>query len=287
VRTIELKQNFLDKIQKILDKEQYFIDEKMASHVTFAVGGPADIYLLPGLEQIADVVKTCTEFEIPVTIIGNNMETVTTEGHCLYAGAGAKLCDAANEAAKYGLTGLEFASGIPGSIGGAIVMNAGAYGGEMKDVVKSVSILTKDGEKRELSLEEMEFSYRHSCIIKNQYFVLGATLQLQEGCKEEIKAQIKELTNKRESKQPLEYPSAGSTFKRPEGYFAGKLIMDSGLRGFSVGGAQVSEKHCGFVINKNHATAKDICDLIDEVIRIVYEKQHVKLEPEVKRIGEF
>ena len=186
-----------------------------------------------------------------------------------------------------GLTGFEFASGIPGTIGGAVVMNAGAYGGEMKDVLEEVTALTPEGEAIVLRKEELELGYRTSIIAKKDYIVLEAKLKLEKGEKDAIKGRMDELKLQRTTKQPLEYPSAGSTFKRPEGYFAGKLIQDAGLRGFQVGGAQVSEKHCGFVINKDHATAADVWELMCQVRAIVKEKFGVELEPEVKRLGEF
>ena len=203
------------------------------------------------------------------------------------ARAGAMLVRVAKEAGKAGLTGLEFASGIPGTIGGAMVMNAGAYGGEMKDVVTAVTVLTKDGEVKTLTGEEMNFRYRGSVVEDEGMIVLEAVMELKEGDLEEIQARMAELTVQRKTKQPIEYPSAGSTFKRPEGYFAGKLIQDAGLHGFQVGGAQVSEKHCGFVINAGGATAADVMNLMQQVSDKVKEQFGVTLEPEVKRIGEF
>lgn len=298
---------FLESLQKILEKEQYEINEPMSSHITFRVGGNADCYVKPSLEQLPQVIGLCRQWEIPWMIIGNGSnllvgdkgirgvviemgkfaDKITIEGNVITAQAGAMLAAVARQAARESLTGMEFASGIPGTIGGAVVMNAGAYGGEMKDIITSVTVLTKSGEKKTLSLEELDLSYRHSCIPENDYIVLEAELHLEPGKKEEIDARMEELRNQRVTKQPLEYPSAGSTFKRPEGYFAGKLIQDTGLRGFQVGGAQVSEKHCGFVINKDHATASDIANLIKEVQDRVEEKFGVRLETEVKYIGEF
>ena len=182
---------------------------------------------------------------------------------------------------------MEFAAGIPGTLGGAVVMNAGAYGGEMKDILREVTVLDGEGHRKVLNNKELELGYRTSIVARNGYIVLEAVIDLDRGNKEEIQALMDELRNKRVSKQPLEYPSAGSTFKRPEGYFAGKLIDDAGLRGFQVGGAQVSEKHCGFVINKNNATAEDVMNLMKQVSEKVNEKFGVTLEPEVKRLGEF
>ena len=193
----------------------------------------------------------------------------------------------AAEALEAGLTGMEFASGIPGTIGGAAFMNAGAYGGEMKDIIKSVKVLDTQGEVRVLPKEELKMGYRTSIVKEKGYTVLSVELELTRGNQEEIRNTMEDLKERRTSKQPLEMPSAGSTFKRPEGYFAGKLIMDSGLRGFSVGGAQVSEKHCGFVVNKGGATAMDVLNLIREVQRRVKEQFGVDLETEVRFLGEF
>ena len=219
--------------------------------------------------------------------IFKQMNQVDVEGETIHAQAGALLSAVASKALDERLTGFEFAAGIPGTLGGACVMNAGAYGGEMKDVLKEVTVLTKEGEVLTLQKEQLELGYRTSVIAKKGYIVLEAVLGLSFGKKEEIKALMDELKEKRVSKQPLEYPSAGSTFKRPEGYFAGKLIQDAGLRGFRVGGAQVSEKHCGFVINRENATAADVNELMRQVSENVEEKFGVRLEPEVKRLGEF
>ena len=190
-------------------------------------------------------------------------------------------------AASKGLSGMEFAAGIPGSIGGAVVMNAGAYGGEMKDIIVDASVITKEGAIRTLSLEELDLSYRHSSIIENEYIVIGARLKLHQEDEAKIRQVMDDLRDRRVEKQPLNFPSAGSTFKRPEGYFAGKLIMDAGLRGYTVGGAQVSEKHCGFVVNKGGATASDVVKLMNDVKNKVMQEFGVELEPEVKMIGEF
>ena len=280
----------------------------MKNHTTFRVGGPADIFLTPSAEELPAVLSVCREEQVPVTVIGNGsnllvgdrgirgvvicigsgMRGIRVDGEKIFLEAGVTLAAAAQQAAKAGLTGLEFASGIPGTFGGAVVMNAGAYGGEMKDVIVSVRVISEDGEILTLSKEELDLSYRHSVIPERGYLVIdGELLLTREKDPDQITERMEELKKKRIEKQPLEYPSAGSTFKRPEGYFAGKLIMDAGLRGFSVGGAAVSEKHCGFVINKGNATAADICALMDEVTRIVKEKYAVTLEPEVKKVGEF
>ena len=280
----------------------------MKNHTTFRVGGPADIFLTPSAEELPAVLSVCREEQMPVTVIGNGsnllvgdqgirgvvicigsgMRGIRVDGEKIFLEAGVTLAAVAQQAAKAGLTGLEFASGIPGTFGGAVVMNAGAYGGEMKDVIVSVRVISEDGEILTLSKEELDLSYRHSVIPEHGYLVIdGELLLTREKDPDQITERMEELKKKRIEKQPLEYPSAGSTFKRPEGYFAGKLIMDAGLRGFSVGGAAVSEKHCGFVINKGNATAADICALMDEVTRIVKEKYAVTLEPEVKKVGEF
>ncbi len=283
------------------------VREPMSRHTTFRTGGPADLLVQPEAEQIAPILEVCRNEEIPWTVIGNGsnllvgdggirgvvleigkqMSDVVIEGTVITAGAGAMLSSIASRAAAADLTGMEFASGIPGSLGGAVVMNAGAYGGEMKDILQKVTVLTPDGTVQTLSVEELELSYRHSIIPEKGYLVISAVLKLQPGSADEIQSIMDDLKEKRVSKQPLEYPSAGSTFKRPEGYFAGKLIQDAGLRGFRVGGAQVSEKHCGFIINRDQATSTDICQLMQQVSEIVYEKFGVRLEPEVKKIGEF
>lgn len=298
---------FLESLQKILEKEQYKIEEPMSSHITFRVGGNADCYVKPSIQQLPEVLELCRQYQLPFMVIGNGSNLlvgdkgirgvvielgkpaseVRIEEDKIIAEAGAMLSAVARQAAKEGLSGMEFASGIPGTIGGAVVMNAGAYGGEMKDIITSVTVLTKEGEKKKLSLEELDLGYRHSCIPKKEYIVLSAELHLISEEKEKIEARMEELKQQRVLKQPLEYPSAGSTFKRPEGYFAGKLIQDAGLRGFQVGGAQVSEKHCGFVINKEHATAADIDGLIKEVQHRVEQQFGVRLETEVKYVGEF
>ena len=291
----------------ICGAEHVLVREPMSRHTTFRTGGPADLLVQPKAEQIAPILEICRNEEIPWTIIGNGsnllvgdggirgvvleigkqMSDIAIEGTVITAGAGAMLSSIASRAAAAELTGMEFASGIPGSLGGAVVMNAGAYGGEMKDILQKVTVLTPEGTVQTLSVEELELSYRHSIIPEKGYLVISAVLKLQSGNADEIQSIMDDLKEKRVSKQPLEYPSAGSTFKRPEGYFAGKLIQDAGLRGFRVGGAQVSEKHCGFIINRDQATSTDICQLMQQVSEIVYEKFGVRLEPEVKKIGEF
>lgn len=303
-----MKQEIITRLEQILTKDRIRQNEPMKNHTTFRVGGPADIFLTPSAEELPAVLSVCREEQMPVTVIGNGsnllvgdqgirgvvicigsgMRGIRVDGEKIFLEAGVTLAAAAQQAAKAGLAGLEFASGIPGTFGGAVVMNAGAYGGEMKDVIVSVRVISEDGEILTLSKEKLDLSYRHSVIPERGYLVIdGELLLTREKDPHQITERMEELKKKRIEKQPLEYPSAGSTFKRPEGYFAGKLIMDAGLRGFSVGGAAVSEKHCGFVINKGNATAADICALMDEVTRIVKEKYAVTLEPEVKKVGEF
>lgn len=283
-------------------------DEPMSAHTTFRIGGPADYFAMPSsAEEIRRIVSLCIEQEVPYYIIGNgsnllvgdkgfrgviiqifkNMRDIRTEGETVTAQAGALLSKVAAAAYDAGLTGFEFASGIPGTLGGAVRMNAGAYGGEMSQVLKSADVLTTEGEVLTIPVEEMKMGYRTSIVSRMDYVVLGAQLVLSRGSKEDIRAKMDELKEKRVSKQPLEFGSAGSTFKRPEGYFAGKLIEDAGLRGFRIGNAQVSEKHCGFVINRGGATAAEVAELMDHIIRRVEETSGVRLQPEVKKIGEF
>lgn len=302
-----MNQSFYDKLNNVIGKDSILIDEPMSRHTTFRVGGPADFFVTPkAKEEVRDVIRICKEAGMPYYIIGNGsnllvsdagyrgvivqiykeMNEVKVEGDLVKAQAGALLSGIAAKALGAELSGFEFASGIPGTIGGACVMNAGAYGGEMKDVLESVTVLTGKGKIIELGRNELELGYRTSVIAKKGYIVLGAVLKLERGDGEKIKTYMDELKEKRVTKQPLEYPSAGSTFKRPEGYFAGKLIEDAGLRGFQVGGAQVSEKHCGFVINRDHAAAADIMELMRQVQIRVKENSGVDLEPEVKRLGD-
>ena len=302
-----MNQEFYDKLIAIVSTDTIMKNEPMSKHTTFRIGGNADMFVSPKIEQVSEIIALAKEYAVPVTIIGNGSnllvgdkgirglvisfgkeaESIVLEGNRMTIGAGTLLSKAAAEAARNALTGFEFAAGIPGTFGGAIVMNAGAYGGEMKDVVVSAKVLTEKGDVLELSKDELELSYRHSCIPEKGYIVLEVTIELAEGDENQIRETMDDFKSRRVEKQPLEYPSAGSTFKRPEGYFAGKLIQDADLRGYTVGGAQVSEKHCGFVVNKGNATAEDVCNLINDVKRIVYEKFQVEMEPEVKMIGEF
>ena len=303
-----MNKEIVTQFQEIAGTEQVLIQEPMKNHTTFRIGGPAACFVRPqDAGQVERILHICRENEVPWFILGNgsnllvsdrgfdgviiqiyrNMSRIQVSGHHMTVQAGALLSAVAKQALREGLSGLEFASGIPGTVGGAVVMNAGAYGGEMKDVVESVTVLDEEGAVRKLAREELQMGYRTSLVKKKGYTVLEAVLKLNDGDPAAISARMEELKEQRVSKQPLEYPSAGSTFKRPEGYFAGKLIMDSGLRGFRVGGAQISEKHCGFVINTGDATAEDVVRLIRQVQDIVYEKFHVKLEPEVWFLGIF
>ena len=303
-----MNQNLYGKLLNIMSEEQVKADEPMKIHTTFRVGGPAQFFVMPRtVEELQKVLVLCKEEKIPYYIVGNGsnllvsdqgfagiiiqigreMNAVKVEGNVIRAQAGALLSGIANVALEAELAGFEFAAGIPGTLGGACVMNAGAYGGEMKDILREVTVLNPEGEVVTIPKEKLELGYRTSVIAKKGYIVVEAVMELHLGKKEEIRAFMNELRNKRVTKQPLEYPSAGSTFKRPEGYFAGKLIQDAGLRGFRVGGAQVSEKHCGFVINTGDATAADVAELIRQVTEKVEAAFHVTLEPEVKRLGEF
>lgn len=299
---------FLNKLKNILCDECIYIDEPMKKHTTFRVGGNADFFVTPKTkEEVKAVISLCKEKDVPYYVLGNGsnllvgdkgyrgviiqiykeMNAIEVDGEEIKVQAGALLSKIGAAALESELTGFEFAAGIPGTMGGAAVMNAGAYGGEMKDVLKTVAVLTPEGEELVLRNEELELGYRTSIIAKKGYIVLEAVVSLKKGNRETIKSRMDELKVQRVTKQPLEYPSAGSTFKRPEGHFAGKLIQDAGLRGFQVGGAQVSEKHCGFVINKDNATAAEVLELMRQVSAIVKEKFGVELEPEVKRLGEF
>lgn len=292
--------------QKI-DKQFILEDEKMHRHTTFKVGGPADLYVIPQTEEeLIHAIHVCQSHQIPYYVIGNGSNLLVTdkgyrgviievykalsaiqvEGECITAYAGALLSRVANKAYEQGLTGFEFAHGIPGTLGGAVTMNAGAYDGEMKDVLVKATIIDETGQLKELSLDELQLGYRTSVVSQKGYTVVKATIRLNKGDQVAIKAKMQDLMQRRRDKQPLEYPSAGSTFKRPVGHFAGKLIMDSNLRGYEVGGAKISDKHCGFVINTGNATFEDIITLIQNVQKCVKDKFDVELETEVKVIGE-
>lgn len=319
-----MNQTFVKSVTEQLPQLSLMQDEPMKKHTTFRIGGPADYYAEPDVSQISKLIEIAKACDMSVAVIGNGSNllvgdkgirglvigigkglsaievteavaqqstaqdfTAQGNGRIITAGAGAILAAVAAKAAEASLSGLEFASGIPGSVGGAVVMNAGAYGGEIKDVLIDATVLTAEGELKTVTRDELDLSYRHSIVPEKGYIVLSARFRLTPKPQDEIKSYMAELRAKRVEKQPLEYPSAGSTFKRPEGYFAGKLIMDAGLRGYSVGDAQVSGKHCGFVVNKGEATAADVLTLIKDVQETVLKQFGVKLEPEVKMIGEF
>lgn len=303
-----MEQNVRNRLWEIAGREQVYEQEPMSRHTTFRIGGPADFFVAPAdMEALAGLVSFCRQEEIPFYVMGNgsnllvgdkgyrgviiqvykNLNRIEITENRIMAQAGAMLSAVARKALEHSLTGFEFASGIPGTLGGAVVMNAGAYGGEMKDVIRQVRVLTPEGDFAQIPGHEMEFGYRTSAAAKWGYIVLEAELELSPGDANQIRGRMEELKEQRVSKQPLDLPSAGSTFKRPEGYFAGKLIMDAGLRGFCVGGARVSEKHCGFVVNTGGATAAQVRELMEEVSRRVKEQFGVQLEPEVKMLGEF
>ena len=295
-----MTQQLIDSLKEIVGEKFVKENENMAKHCTFKCGGNAALYVIPGsIDELVDTVKACRAENAPYMVIGNGsnilvrdegydgiiievnsrINTIDVIGEEIVADAGAKLSAIAMTAAVNDLGGFEFAHGIPGNVGGAVVMNAGAYGGEMKDVIKWVKVLDKDGNVRKLDISELDMGYRTSRIAKEGMIVLQMCIGLFIGTSEEIS-----LIMQRKAKQPLEFPSAGSTFKRPEGYFAGKLIEDAGLKGYRVGGAMVSEKHCGFVINYSNATATDVLQVINDVEKTVKEKFNVTLEPEVKII---
>ncbi len=299
---------FYNQLITVIEEERILTEEPMKKHTTFRVGGNADYFVMPkNAKEVKEIVRMCQNAGMPYYVLGNGsnllvgdkgyrgvmlqiykqMNDICVEEDRVKSQAGALLARVGSVALEAELTGFEFAAGIPGTVGGAVAMNAGAYGGEMKDIIVSATVLTPEGEIVTFNKEELELGYRTSVVTKKGYIVLEAEYQLQRGSREQIRARMDELKTQRVTKQPLEYPSAGSTFKRPEGYFAGKLIQDAGLRGFQVGGAQVSDKHCGFVINKEQATAADIKNLMEQVSEQVLQKFGVKLEPEVKILGEF
>lgn len=287
-------------------KIEYKLGEPMRNHTSFKIGGNAQVFLTPDSpEKCAEAIKLCNEFKREYIVIGKGSNLlVKDEGidgvvicisnamsdikliaeNTIYCQSGASLASVCSFALDSSLTGLEFAYGIPGNIGGAISMNAGAYGGEMKDIVVSCNYLDDSGNLKTLSKAELDFSYRHSFFSDKKFCIVGATLELRRGDKEEIRSTMTELLGRRKEKQPLEFPSAGSTFKRPEGSYASLLVDKCGLKGFSVGDAQVSEKHAGFVINRGNASCKDVLELMSEVKKIVFEKTGYVLEPEVKLI---
>lgn len=289
-----------------LAKNIYF-DEPMKNHTTFKIGGAADVFVdAESVREISDIIKYCKNNGIPYMVIGNGsnmlvsdkgirgavikvgakMNGISVDGETVTAGAGARLSAIANEALKAELSGFETLSGIPGMLGGAIYMNAGAYGGEMKDVLESVTYIDTDGEIRTAEKNELDLSYRHSMFEDSGFVIVSAVMRLKKGNYDDIKASMLDYNKRRADKQPLSMPSAGSTFKRPEGHFAGKLIQDSGLMGYTIGGAQVSDVHAGFLVNRGGATAEDVMKLIEYVQKTVMEKFGVQLEPEVRLIGE-
>jgi len=297
----------IEELKNALTQQNVLQYESMAKHTSFRIGGVADIYISPhNGEEIKTIIAIAKKHNIPVTIIGNgsnllvrdkgirgvviqigkDMNHISVEGQKIKAEAGALLSAIGTAALQHHLKGFEFASGIPGSLGGAVCMNAGAYGGEMKDVILEAEVLTKELEVKTLSVKELDLSYRHSIIPEKEYIVLNAVLQLEKGEYDVIQNRMTELAEQRRQKQPLNFASAGSTFKRPEGYFAGKLISDAGLKGYCIGDAQVSEKHGGFIINKGNATCAEVLKLIKHCQKVVFEKFGVSLETEVKVIGE-
>ena len=295
------------RLKQKISSENIFINEMMSKHTSFKIGGPADIYISPSNEkEIKQAIEVCGMQNIPYYIIGNgsnllvrdngyrgviiqissNMNSISIEGNRVVAQSGTLLSALAKQIANHSLKGFEFASGIPGTIGGAVCMNAGAYGGEMKQLIESVDVIDQEGNIITLNNEELALGYRTSLVQTKGLIVIRAVLKLEYGCEEDIRALMKDYTNRRRSKQPLEMPCAGSTFKRPDGYYAGKLIQDADLVGYSIGGAQVSQKHCGFIINKGNATAKDVIDLVEYVQKTILQKFGVEMIPEIRIIGE-
>lgn len=305
---------FLNKLKDSLLPENILLNENLSRHTTFRIGGLADYFVkIQDVEELKKVIALSKEWDIPYKLIGNGSNIVfsdagwrgiiikneinsniiveetdnSNEKTIVTADAGIMMAKFAKELAEHGLSGYEFASGIPGTLGGAIVMNAGAYGGEIGDYIISVKVLSKQGEEIQLKKEELSFSYRHSIIKQADYIVLSASFALNKGDKIEIYRKIDEYNNLRKEKQPLEYPSAGSTFKRPDGNYAGKLIMEAGLAGLQVGKAKVSEKHCGFLINTGGADADDVVQLINKIQILVKEHSGYELEPEIEFVGDF
>ena len=296
----------LAKLQDILGALTIKANEPLSNYTYTKTGGPADLLVFPrSVEQVQRVLAAVKQENLPLTVLGNasnlivkdggirglvmiltDMQELVLEGNQLKAASGAALIEASRLAAAAGLTGLEFACGIPGSIGGAIYMNAGAYGGEVKDVISQVEVVTRDGQLKTYAGADCDFSYRYSRFQEGDEVILGVTFDLAPGDQSAIDSKVAELTHLRQSKQPLEYPSCGSVFKRPEGYFAGKLIQDAGLQGYQVGGAQVSTKHAGFIVNVDHATATDYLEVIEHIRLVVWARTGVFMEPEVRIIGE-
>ncbi|MEG6566433.1 UDP-N-acetylmuramate dehydrogenase [Thermoanaerobacterium saccharolyticum] len=299
-------EKIVETLRKVVSDENIYINEPMSRHTSFRIGGPADVLIIPqSVDELIKVMGLIKAENIPYFILGNGtniivsdkgirgvvikltaIRKISVEGEIIISEAGALLSVIANTALDNELTGFEFASGIPGTLGGAITMNAGAYGPEIKDVVEKVEVIDKDGSIYEVKNGNMRFGYRSSLIQSDNLIAIKAWIHLKKGNYKDIKAKMDELNGLRKMKQPLEYPSAGSVFKRPEGFYAGKLIQDAGLQGYAIGGAQVSEKHCGFIINRGNATADDVLNLIAHIKRTVKDKFGVDLETEVKIIGE-
>ena len=303
-----MSDRFYRRLSEITGESNIMTDEPMNRHTSFRIGGPADYFITPeSTVQLCETIELCRSFGVDYIVLGNgsnvlvsdkgyrgaviqiqkNLCGIRVDNDRIYVEAGALLSKISSVAVSESLMGFEFASGIPGTFGGAVLMNAGAYGGEIKDVLESADVFKPGEGIVEVSCSELKLGYRTSIIKHSDWIVLGGVIKLQKGNKAEIEKRIEELKAERNEKQPLDVPSAGSAFKRPEGYFAGKLIMDAGLRGYSIGGAAVSEKHCGFLVNKGGATAADMKKLFNEIIDIVRKKFGVKLEPEVRFIGEF
>lgn len=300
-------ENFKKWLTENLPNTPYRENEQMKQHTSFRIGGPADLLVLPcNKAELQQLVSKAREFDVPMTImgngsnllvrdngvrgvvikIGNNLKNINCSATTLVAEAGASLSAVSNQAAVHRLTGLEFAVGIPGSVGGAVFMNAGAYDGEMSKVVSKVSIINRTGDIVSLTREELDFCYRHSSVQDNGSVIVDVTAELSFGELDEIRAKMADFTNRRVTKQPLDIPNAGSMFRRPPGFYAGTLIEQAGLKGHQVGGAQVSLKHAGFIVNINNATADDVLHLISEVQERVYAFAGVNLETEVRVIGE-
>ena len=296
-----------DELLEILSKEQIYLNEPMSKHTSFKIGGPADIFVKPkNVDELKNIIKIAKQNSIEITVIGNGSNLLVKDGgirgivikpdfkeiefldnNKVKVGAGVLLSKVANESYKKGLSGLEFASGIPGCIGGAIRMNAGAYGSEFKDIVISSKYLDENLNICEINNQEHEFKYRHSRFCENKNnIIISTVLQLKEANKEEIKSKMDENNNSRREKQPINYPSAGSTFKRGDGYITAQLIDKCGLKGYNVGDACVSDKHAGFIINKGNATAQEVLELIDIVKKKVHEKFNVDIELEIEVLGE-
>lgn len=294
----------LEEIQKIVSKDKIFTNEPMSKHTSFKIGGPAEIFVkINNVEELKLIIKISKQAEVPITVVGNGSNLLVSddgirgivlkiefdkigieESGKLKVGSGVKLAFLAQKCLKEKLEGFEFASGIPGTIGGAIRMNAGAHGSEMKDIVKKITCMTRDGKIQVISNEEAKFEYRNSIFSQNDYIILEAEIQLRKGNPEEIRSKMDEYATYRKEKQPIEYPSAGSTFKRGNDFITAKLIDECGLKGYQIGGAQVSEKHAGFIINKGNATAEDVKQLMKYVEEQVYNKFGKKIEAEIEII---